>query len=142
MSSSTLVQPPPSTSLPPLASRSFATATRFRSFSHSSFSYLIRLHTLFVLLRPGRQRARPISSRFPILHHSKFTLRLLVFSLARFTYGPQRYVVPEGPRFIEFTFLPPHSGTRRHRLPQHRPDYILVPASDGVCSISLIAVVY
>ena len=107
-------------------------ASRFRLF-RTAFVYT---HSFFsVLLRPRvvNESNQTHQSRFP-----KPPSSFQVFSLARFTHGPQRYVVPEGPqsvRLIEFTFLSRYSGTRRHRLPQHRPDYILVPASDGVFNL-------
>jgi hypothetical protein len=142
--------PQASTSLPPLASRVFATAIRFPSFSHSSSSYRTRLHTLFffslssfdqVVSKNGQTHQ---DSRYQP-RNIKFTLLLQAFSFARFTYGSQRYVVLERPRFVHLTKIAlsfPHLGTRRHRLPRHRPDFILIPAPDGMCSLPLIAAIH
>ena len=68
-----------------------------------------------------------------------FTLLLQISSLARFTHGSQRYVVLQGPQFVRLT---PYLGTRRHRLPRHRPDFILIPAPDGMCLPPPIAAIH
>ena len=98
------------------------------SFTHALFS-------------PNRLHLSTRSSTIPSRLDTNiiFTLLLQISSLARFTHGSQRFVVLQGPQFVRLT---PYLGTRRHRLPRHRPDFILIPAPDGMCLPPPIAAIH
>lgn len=106
-------------------------------------SRLRRLRTALVYTRSFLPQSSYLSTRSSTRTTNPIktldTLLLQISSLARFTHGSQRYVVLQGPQFVRLT---PYLGTRRHRLPRHRPDFILIPAPDGVCLLPPIAAVH
>ena len=123
-----------------LASRVFATAIRFPSFvvfvphSFTTRSFFPPIVLSFVkVVNKNDQSNKTLDTNI------NFTFLLQVSSLARFTHGSQRYVILQGPQFVCLT---PYLGTRRHRLPRHRPDFILIPAPDGVCLLPPITAIH